>query len=148
MRPPKCIWSGERHPDVKPLELKTINRIGTPVQKTIHIRPVHEAEFRKYNDMVLKAGRPLFYTILLIIGLMLLASLIPIFIRDGIPFATTSVGLLTMLLGFLTYRYPCATPETVEWLGIRKSIKLVRYGAIFLVATGAAIMLVPVYAGV
>ena len=148
MRSPKCIWTGERHPDVKPVEVTTINRIGTPVQKTIHIRPAHEAEFRKYNDMVLKSGRTLFFAILLIIALMLLVSLVPVFFRDGIQFVATSVGLLTMLLGILTFRYPCATPETVEWLGIRKSITLVRYGAFLLLATGAAIMLIPVFIGI
>lgn len=142
---PKCIWTGNRDDRVIEVTISTLGRLASPAEKTVHVLPEHEEKLRDFNSSFVKEGRTFLYwmmgtvimmPILVVTGLILTALYS---MPQSILLAL--VGLPVALIGILMLRYPYSTPETVEWLGIKKSVKVVRWCGIGTIALGAAITL-------
>ncbi len=54
-----------------------------------------------------------------------------------------SVGIITSLIGVVIVIFPFATPETVNWLGLKKAIIAVRTAGFLTIAIGIVICMLP-----
>jgi archaellum biogenesis protein FlaJ (TadC family) len=118
----KCIWTGTRDPRVIAITLKTLDNFTAPTEKTFHVLPEYEQNLRRFNEKFVKWGRK-FMT--LIFGLILL---LPVSVIIALIFSVSdsiilyAVGVIISLFGLALVLFPFATPETVTWMGLKKSI--------------------------
>lgn len=142
---PKCIWTGRRDERAIKVTISTLGRLASPTEKTVHILPEHEEKLRDFNSSFVKEGRTFLYWMMgtvIVIPFLVVAGLILTSLYS-VPqsILLALVGLPVVLIGVLMLRYPYSTPETVKWLGIAKSVKVVRWCGIGTIALGAAITL-------
>lgn len=143
MNDKKCIWSGRKSENLKRVRLKSLDRFTTPIEKTFYVLPEHEQELRKFNDRFVNYSRNCLYGI---IGLTLLTVAVSLaFAAFSISkkLLAIAIGLILFAMGTLIIVFPFATPETVQWLGIRKSKITVRILGLSTVALGMTIAFIP-----
>ncbi len=135
-----CRWCGSSDGELKTITVETPTRFATSTkEETMSVHPEHESELRAFNKEVQAHGKR-FLTLSLFFGVVL-----PMIGLGGLPFVSGAVvssviGLSTLALGVVLYLYPFATPETVEMLGVKKSVRLVRILAIGIVPLGLWIL--------
>jgi len=138
-----CYWCGSSDGEFKTITVETPTRLAMSTkEETLIVHPEHEAELRAFNEKARAHGKRflilalLFGAIVPIVGAGLLpfvvgAGLLP-FVSDAV--VTIVIGVSTVALSVVLYLYPFATPETVDMLGVKKSVRLVRMLAIIGVA--------------
>ena len=72
-------------------------------------------------------------------------AVLPMIGLGGLPFVSGAVvssviGVSTLALSVVMYLYPFSTPETIEMLGVEKSVRLVRILAIGIAPLGLWIL--------
>jgi hypothetical protein len=129
----QCYWCGSSDGETKTITVETINPIATSTQEeTLTVHPEHESELRAFNEKTVAYGSRflilaiLFGAVLPTIG----AALLPVV---GKAVGLGIVGGSILLLSAVFYVYPFATPETVDMLGVKTSVRLVRVLAIGIV---------------
>lgn len=126
----KSIWSGKHSASLKEVTLPGMTRFGGRAPDVSQfVEPEHEAELRRFIDYSIRFGR-LFLTLVMAASLLAVvgASLAPVW-----PWALWICLVATVAIGVTIIVFPFATPETVAWLGIRRSRTLARYGGIIVV---------------
>lgn len=125
--PERCIWSNRRDPGTREVTLEPPNRSTRP--ETVHVCPAHEAQFRAFHAYSERYGG----WFLALLGLFVLAALIAIVVE--VEEATIAWAVPT-LVGAVMLIFPFATPQTVQMLGVRASVLLVRIGGAVLFGWG------------
>lgn len=130
----RCYWCGSSDGETKTITVETINPIASSTrEETLTVHPEHESELRAFNKKTVAYGRQflflaiLFGAVLPTIG----AGLVSVV---GKAAGLGVVGASTIFLSGVLYVYPFATPETVDMLGAKTSVQLVRVLAIGIVA--------------
>lgn len=139
----KCIWSGKRSPKVKPVTLDTLDRFAQPAQKTVYVLPEYEDELQQFNETFVHQGKTFLFLILTISLLTVIVPLGLLFISGNENLVLAAVGILVSLLGMLVIIFPFTTPETIHWLGIKKSIILMRALGVLTILIGIFIAFHP-----
>ncbi len=120
----RCIWSHKRDPGTRPIALKLGERY---LEETYWVCPAHEAEFRRFYNQAARHGN----LFLGLIGLIVIAGF-------GLVLFESAIGLALLLLsiGVVMLALPFATPQTVQMLGVRTSVWLVRVGGVVMLGLG------------
>jgi uncharacterized membrane protein len=127
---PRCTWTGRHSDEVKEIRVETLDRWGIHTrEETFGVLPEHEEELRRFVTYQRRFGR-------LFLLLMVLGTAVVIFVRSNVGVGLTMIGL-----GVVTFAFPFATPETVQMIGMRKSIRSVRYLSILPILIGVAFLL-------
>ncbi len=122
---PGCMWTGRHSDEVKEVRLETLDRWGIHTrEETFTVLPEHEEELRRFVAYQRRYGR-------VFLGLVILSIVAALVVRSPLW-----MGVLMMGLGVVTYAFPFATPETVRMIGMRASIRSVRYISIVPVLLG------------
>ncbi|WP_322569427.1 hypothetical protein [Rhodohalobacter sp.] len=132
----KCIWSAKESDRLKSVTMETLNRFARPATKTYHVLPEHEEELRQFNRFFVQNARRFLGLIIFIILFLLLTPLIILLAPLSDHVALHLVGFSMMALGFVIYIYPFATPETLQVLGIKKSIIACRISGVLICLIG------------
>lgn len=144
----KCIWCNGADGELTTIEVPVANQFPAggvqPRREEVHVHPRHESETREFTERVHRQGGIFivvmaFVPFLLVVPVALTSELAGAGSRAEYWIGVVGGGLL-LLLGFFAIRYPFATPRTVEWIGIRRSILLVRATAGGAVAAGMGLI--------
>ena len=141
----KCIWSGERSPNVIVVTLKTRDRFARPTEKTFHVLPEYEEDLRRYNHKFFTFGKSFVFVIIVLSALMIIAPVTLIAVSAPDPIILLSVGFLIFLMGILIVIFPFSTPETNRWLGIAKAMIVTRILGVLSALFGLALYFLPVF---
>lgn len=130
----RSIWTGRTSDGLMEVSLPGVSRWGTPTaEERFLVEPKHEAELRAYVAHARKWGRFCLVSVLLLSLICLGASTVVVVW----PPAMLVIALATFLLGALVIAFPFATPETVAWLGIQRSVKLARVAGVLVLVLAA-----------
>ena len=131
-----CAWAGVAADDLEPVELETVDRFGRRAgPRVFWVRPRHRDAFLAHGARVRRWGRWLLP--FLVVGVALMVA--------GAAFAgPIGLGFGLGLLGILFVALPFATPETVEMLGVRKSVAVVRGMGVAMAVAGVLLILAPI----
>ena len=132
----KCIWSGKKSERVKPVTLKTLNRITSPTEKTFYVLPEHEQKLRNFNHEFVQNGKMFLMIILSITFLMAFVALMAAFLPGSENILISIVGISVSSIGITLVKYPFATPETVQLFGIKKSVQIVKISGYIITLIG------------
>jgi hypothetical protein len=126
----RCAWSNHEGDGLKEIILVAPNRLGMqPTPRTFYVRPEHEQELRHFIGRLQRFGL-LFVTsmLLLTIATVMAAAL------QQLAF----MAAMMALMGLVLIVFPFATPRTVNRLGFKTSILVVR-------ALGVGLLVVAIY---
>ncbi len=141
----KCIWCNKESEQIKEITVLTKNRFGVNQQeRNYFVCPEHEEKFRKFNDQVRRYA--LLFICLVAISLLGLIGAACWTGNNSYPAAYLFIASFA-LVGLVAIIFPFATPETIEMMGVAKSIKVVRIigGVIF--ALGATLFVLALLYG-
>lgn len=135
----KCIWCNERGGELREITVTVPNRLGLdPHEEVVHVHAAHEPRARAFLARLTRNATRF------LIGIALVVVLMPVAVATGLLLGDTAetgarlvaAAFAGLLLGLAVWLwvFPFATPETVRWLGIRKSMVAVRAGAVIVVA--------------
>ncbi len=139
----KCIWSGQRSPDVIPVTLTTVDRFAFTTEETFYVCPQHEEKLRAFNQRLVTHAQTFLYAILGLTLLLLVATFSSMALGFTEYYILLTVASIISVMGGLIIIFPFSTPETIQWLGIRKAIKLTRSIGVLTVILGLAICICP-----
>ena len=132
----RCEWSGADADDVEAIEAPTVDRFGRDAGRKVYwVRPQHRAAFLAWNAVFVRWSRWF---------LPLSAACIVIMVAASALAALRGLGAGLMMLALLIFTMPYATPETVDMLGIRRSMLVVRAMAIAMAVAGILFIALPV----
>ena len=123
----RCIWSNRKDPGTREITLTPVNRLSRP--ETVWVCPAHEPQFRAFHAYAERYGG----WFLALFGLLVSGAFlsIPLGISEEIV-----AGVIAFCFGALMVVFPFATPQTVQMLGVRTSVLLVRVGGVVLFGYG------------
>lgn len=132
----RCIWCNESEGELVEVVLESSNRFGTSPKPTAFlVHPEHEAAFRAFHEKKERHGKRFLIAILGMAGA--LAVLEPLLLFLGAPRAAVAVcGVVVVATGLIAIALPFGTPETVSWLGLRRTITIVRWAGAILILQG------------
>jgi len=131
----RCAWSGADADDVEAIEAPAVDRFGRDDGRKVYwVRPRYRPAFLSWNAVVVRWGRWYLPMVAVCIAIMVAAAALA-----GLP----GLGGGVLLLGLLFVIMPSATPETVDMLGIRNSMLVVRAMAIAMVVGGILLIALP-----
>ena len=123
-----CIWSNRKDPGTREITLTPADRLSRP--ETVWVCPAHEPQFRAFHAYAERYEG----WFLALFGLLVFGAFLSIPL--GISEATTG-RVIALCFGALMVVFPFATPQTVQMLGMRTSVLLVRVGGVALFGYGA-----------
>lgn len=141
----RCVWcNGSEGPLRKIREVVPDRWGGNPEEREFPVHPRHESEARSFLRRV-REGAGFFMKVMLgsvVAGPVLAAVVIAAGAGGGSEetWAAVLVGPYVVALGLFIVRHPFATPETVEWLGLRRARSLARWTGWLTAAVGAWIV--------
>ncbi|MDG5767854.1 hypothetical protein QA596_10285 [Balneolales bacterium ANBcel1] len=103
--------------------------------------PEYEQQFLAFHRRFVRYARPFFLGILGLVVLLLTVTLLPFIFPVSHSVILFGVGGITVVMGVLIMRFPFATPETVDWLGLEMAQKMARWAGLATLATGIVICL-------
>ena len=131
----RCAWSGADADDLEPVEADAVDRFGRPAGRRVFwVRPRHRDAFLAFNAYVFRWARWFLPSVTLCVGIMIAASAMA---------GQVGLGFGLLVLGTLMLFLPFATPETVEMLGVRKSVVMTRGMAVLMILAGLLFITVP-----
>jgi hypothetical protein len=130
-----CIWTNEDCGDVQQITVDMPDRLGqNPSPETVHVCPEHEEDVRRYVARVRAHGTTMIGLVFGLALVMVGAAFLPTVGADGAVPPVSAVA--SMLMGAVIYWFPFATPETVDMLGIHRSVSMTQWIALFMQVTG------------
>jgi hypothetical protein len=120
----RCVWSHRHDPGTRPITLRPGERYA---EETVWVCPAHEEQFRRFYAYAARYGS----TFIALIGLIVLAGFGLVLFESSV-----GLGLLLMGIGAVMLVFPFATPQTVQMLGVRTSVWLVRLGGLLMIGFG------------
>ena len=129
--PERCIWSKRNDPGTRDVTLQSPDRFPRP--ETVRVCPAHEAQVRAFHAYSARYGGWL----LALFGLLVFGAFmsIPLGISERIV-----AGVVPLCFGVLMVVFPFATPQTVQMLGMRTSVLVVRIGGLVLAGYGVFLL--------
>ncbi|MDX1503770.1 MAG: hypothetical protein R3325_15530 [Thermoanaerobaculia bacterium] len=135
----RCIWSHVLDERVREVRVVVRDRFGrNPGERSFWVLPEHEAEFRDFCEHGLRYG-PRFFG-LLVLSLVVLLAGAALAVTGSTRLGLTLAGGSMVFQGLLIWRYPFSTPETVQMLGVARSIRVVRALGIVNIVMGFLVM--------
>jgi hypothetical protein len=133
----KCAWCNKENEQIKQIKVLTKKGFGPNLQETTYFVCLeHEQKFRKFYDRVRRYA-------LLFIGLSAI-SLLGLIVSALLANNNYLFGYLLIasfaFIGLVFIIFPFATPETIEMVGVAKSIRLVRIIGTVIFAIGATVL--------
>jgi hypothetical protein len=125
----RCIWSNQRDADTREISLQPPGRYAA---ETYWVCPAHEAELRAFHARLHRDK----YRFLGGIALVVVAAIVA-----GLLDSERLGGVAMVGLGLFMLAYPFATPQTVQMMGVRASLRLVRVLTVPVVAIGLYLLL-------
>lgn len=127
----RCIWSNRKDPGTREITLTPVNRLSRP--ETVRVCPAHEPRFRAFHAYADRYGN----WFLALFGLIVFGAFmsIPLGISEAV-----AGGAVLLATGVLMVVFPFATPQTVQMLGVRTSVFLVRVSSVLLVGYGVFLL--------
>lgn len=120
----RCIWTNRKSDRVKEITIKITDRFGRkPYQKKVWVLPEYEKDLRDFNEYAVKYS---YLFLWLVLGLPFIPVFLSMFLFLEIITGTvilTVVGITTILIGLALIKFPFTTPETVNMIGLKSSIK-------------------------
>lgn len=89
--------------------------------------PEHESRLRRYHTEVDRFGG----WFMALLGIFVMALVLFTMLESSV-----GVGLSVVFLGLVMIRFPFATPQTVQMIGVRASIWLARVGGVIILGLG------------
>ncbi len=108
----KCIWTGKSSEDLIEFQFQDVNGV-----MIYSVDAKHLEEFKTFLRFYLKYKNIFLFLVLSIPFIIILGEVFKILY-------ITKIALIT--LGLTTFVFPFSTPETINFLGVKKSILLVR----------------------
>ncbi len=132
---PVCIWSHETSDRTISVALDVPSATGGEgSRRTVWVLPEHEADLRACNASVTRNGR------LFLVATLGLSALVAVVASDvmGLPesASTAAGGLGVAAIGLVIAALPFATPQTIQMVGIRRSVVFVRALGLLVAAMG------------
>lgn len=127
----KCVWCNGRDGRLEELSVSGIPGYGP--RRRVH--PEHRAETVEFFE---RAQREWSRALIAIVSLsVLLMFAVPLSILLGSELLTVILaGVGSVAIAVLVWRYPFPTPQTIRWLGIRRSVAVARGAALVLSLSG------------
>jgi hypothetical protein len=114
---------------------------GNPSEQSFSIHAEHEDAFRRFVESVNQNARKMVVGLVAFL-VVLMAVPIAVSLLEAPPWiADAGIGACIAAFGATLVRFPFATPETVQLMGVKRSIITVRVLACGMVAFGLAMML-------
>ena len=137
---PKCAWTGKRSSRAVKITVDGVDRIGRPAPpEVLHVLPEHEQDLRAFAGRARRFGSTFLVAVLALTLGMVAAAVLGGAGVWSTRVTAVVVGMLVSLQGFLFVAMPFATPETVQMMGIRRAMLLVRVLGLFTIALGVVI---------
>lgn len=144
MVPSKCGWCGEADGELRELSLQTQGRFGGPArEERFRVHPEHEAAFRAYHERTQRYGRAFLALVVAVLVAAPIAEVVAL-ILGAVGVGIMTIGVLVVVFGAALVALPIATPETVAWLGARRSVTVVRWCGVVIVLLGTGLGLLGV----
>lgn len=122
---PRCFWSGARDERAEPIELPAaVVRPSHRSGLVRHVLPEHRPALEAYAARVQRHGTRMLVTVL---ALTVASVAAPLALPE--PLGVRALGGILVLLGVAIARDPFCTPETLEWFGVRSSLRVARIAA-------------------
>ena len=126
-----CVWCNEKDKRVMNIHIVTLNRFAMrPREETFWVHPEHEQSLRSFIDYYTQYAKLFMLVIILFIAVSLATALL---LKQFV------LGIILPLGGIIIIVFPFVTPETVEMLGVQKSVKLARGLGVLLIGLGMLI---------
>ena len=123
----RCVWCHKSGGTLKTLPARVPNTLGTVGEVSVAVHPEHEAELSRFLAYQRRYARLFLLLVLLgVVALLIFAAL-------GWEAGATSV---IAYYGVLFIVFPFATPTTVEMIGMKSSVRLVRVAGFVLLVAG------------
>lgn len=122
---PRCFWSGVRDARAEPIELPpAVVRPSRREGRVRHVLPEHRPALEAYAARVERHGTRMLVTVLALTAVSVAA---PLALPE--PHGVRALAGVLVLLGLAIARDPFCTPETLEWFGVRSSLRVARIAA-------------------
>lgn len=136
-----CIWCNRSDGALTTIRAPATDRLGRDVgEETFVVHPRHAEDARSFLRFAARSAglfvKGIALALVVAVGLTALVGYLEGTGRDEDFWASVLFGPYCILVGLFIVRYPLATPETVRWLGLKKSKTLVRIPGWVLVALG------------
>jgi hypothetical protein len=113
------------------------------LKSRVLVHPEHEQEFLRFVEVVERTGpRGIAALVLATVGLLPLLILLAAVLRTP-TLVWFLFGIYALVFAWIIWGHPFATSQTVAWLGVQNSVKLIRALAGIIALAGAGLLLVP-----
>lgn len=123
----RCVWCNQSDGDLVEVIVDSSNRFANSSQPTRYmVHPEHRDAFLTFHERKERYGKRFLFAVF---GIAIaLAVLEPILLLMEVPrIAVGLCGVLVSAIGVVAIILPFGTPETVSWLGWRRTISVVRW---------------------
>ena len=139
----KCIWCHGTDGQLRTIEVPSTDRLGrNPHKEEVVVHPHHAPATRSFCEFAARYAKT--FVVAMVSGTVVAVAL-AVFITTSL--AETSrgedywmsllYGPYAILYGLFVVRFPFSTPETVKWLGLKRSRLLAQAGGWTVVGVGA-----------
>lgn len=144
----KCIWCNGSGGELTTIEVPAANQFPAegvePRREEARVHPGHEDRAKEFAERAHRQSG-VFIVVMAFVPLLLVVPVaLAMELAGGGPggehWVRLVAGILLVVLGLFAIRYPFATPRTVEWFGMRSSIRIARVAAGVSVAIGVGII--------
>lgn len=136
----RCVWCSKDSGTLNEISAPMVNRYGgAPMERMFWVHPEHEGPFRRFAiDVNRNATRFILALVGTGLGMLVAATICVVTDNEAVAIAGVVGG--PIIASILMIRWPFATPETVDAIGIRSSIIAVRIVACVFLALVAVVI--------
>ena len=138
----RCLWTFQRDDRVIPITVDAPALFGGRTRPTtVHVLPEYEADLRAYLTLAARYGRAMLASILGLTAVIVVFAVLAVVLGWPDRLVAVVVGGLTAAIGLVLVAFPFSTPQTIQVVGLRTSMRWARWVGWFTVAVGALITL-------
>lgn len=138
----KCIWCHGTDGRLQTITVPVTDRLGRNLyEEEVVVHPHHAPDTRSFLRFAARYGKT--FVVAMISGTVVAVAL-AVFITTSLAdtprgedyWMSLLYGPYAILYGFFVVRFPFSTPETVKWLGLKRSKLLAHAGGWMIVGVG------------
>lgn len=122
------------------MRINTWNGLGRENVEFYYCSETCKEEIEKFSDYVNKNAAKFLRIIVLVLFTMIFSPVIQIVTKNEL-YVLLTIYVATVLLGATIIKYPFATPQTNQWMGIRKAVLVARILGV-VIMLGSIVMIV------
>lgn len=135
-----CAWCGRSDGELQTIIVELPDRLTISTQEqSLTVHPEHETSMRSYAARIRTHGRRFLILVGLLGGLAPLLGTLLLIVQLGVGLAI--IGSAVFALGIVLFAYPFATPETIQFTGVKTARVLVRGAAVLVTGLGIWILI-------